>query len=107
MHFPEMEPRMNKVAIFVELQAKPEMFEAFRAAMLKHAAISLKEDPGCRQFDLFMPREPAHTVMIYEVYDDEASFQGHAKSKHTADHQAATKEMVASRRLVKAEIINR
>jgi (4S)-4-hydroxy-5-phosphonooxypentane-2,3-dione isomerase len=98
---------MSKVAIFVELQAKPESFEAFRAAMVKHAALSLKEDPGCRQFDLFIAPEQPHTLMIYEVYDDEASFQGHAKSKHTADHQAVTRPMVASRKLIKAEIINR
>ncbi len=97
---------MSKMAIFVELQAKPESFEAFRAAMLRHAALSLKEDKGCRQFDIFVPKDISNTIMIYEVYDDEASFLGHAKSKHTADHGAATKDMVASRRLVKAEIIS-
>jgi quinol monooxygenase YgiN len=97
---------MSKLAIFVELQAKPEAFETFRAAMLKHAAISLKEDPGCRQFDICVSKDAPHTIMLYEVYDDEASFQGHAKSKHTADHQAATRDLVANRRLVKAEILN-
>lgn len=97
---------MSKVAIFVELQAKPDSFESFRAAMLRHAALSLKEDRGCRQFDVFVPENQAHTVMIYEVYDDEASFQGHAKSQHTADHGALTRPMVASRRLVKAQVIS-
>lgn len=97
---------MSKLAIFVELQAKPESFEAFRAAMLRHAAISLKQDQGCRQFDIFVPKDVPNTLMLYEVYEDEASFQGHAKSQHTADHGAATKDMVASRRLVKAQIIS-
>ena len=98
---------MSKLAIFVELQARPEAFEAFRAAMQKHAALSLKEDPGCRQFDILVPQDAPHTLMLYEVYDDEASFQGHATSKHTAAHQAATRDWVVRRRLVKAEIVNR
>jgi quinol monooxygenase YgiN len=97
---------MSKLAIFVELQSKPESFEAFRAAMLRHAALSLKEDPGCRQFDVFVPEDPPHTLMLYEVYDDEASFQGHAKSKHSADHGALTRTMVTGRRLVKAQVIS-
>jgi len=97
---------MPKLVIHVELQAKPEHFEAYRAAMLRHAALSLKEDPGCRQFDLFVPQDAPHTVMVYEVYDDEAAFQGHATSKHTADHGAATRHMVANRRLVKADLIS-
>ena len=98
---------MSKLAIFVELQAKPEAFDAFRTAMMKHAAISLREDPGCRQFDVSVSKDAPNTIMLYELYDDEASFQGHAKSKHTADHQAVTREMVAARRLIKAEVINR
>ena len=98
---------MSKLAIFVELQARPEAFDAFRAAMRKHAALSLKEDPGCRQFDILVPQDAPHTLMLYEVYDDEACFQGHAKSKHTAAHQAATRDLVVSRRLVKAEILDR
>ena len=97
---------MSKLAIIAELQAKPESFEAFRAAMLRHAAISLKQDQGCRQFDVVVPQDAANTLMLYEVYDDEASFAGHAKSKHMADHSAATKDMVASRRLVKAQVIS-
>jgi quinol monooxygenase YgiN len=97
---------MSKLAIFVELQAKPEVFDAFRAAMLRHAALSLKEDPGCRQFEVFVPEDQPHTLMLYEVYDDEASFQGHAKSKHTADHGALTRPMVVNRRLVKAQVIS-
>ncbi len=97
---------MSKVAIFVELEAKPESFEAFRAAMLRHAALSLKEDPGCRQFDIFVPQELPNTLMVYEIYDDEASFQGHAQSKHTAAHGAATRAMVARRRLVKAQVVS-
>lgn len=96
---------MSKLAIFVELQAKPESFDAFRVAMLKHAALSLREDPGCLQFDVFAPKDMPHTLMLYEVYKDEASFNGHATSKHTTDHQALTRPMIAGRRLVKADVI--
>lgn len=96
---------MSKMAIFVELQAKPGSFDAFRIAMLKHAATSLKEDGGCLQFDVFAPKDLPNTLMLYEVYKDESSFLDHAKSKHTADHQAVTKDMVASRRLVKADVL--
>ena len=95
------------LAIFVELQAAPERFDEFRAAMLKHAAASLKEDPGCRQFDVAVSAESPNTIFLYEVYDDEASFQGHASSMHTAEHQARTRGMVTSRRLVKALVVNR
>lgn len=95
---------MSKLVIVAQLQIDPRHFDAYVALAKGHAARSLQLDPGCRQFDVMVAEEPKHTVVLYEVYDDEAAFQGHANSPRMAEYRAATKGMVVERRLCKCRM---
>jgi quinol monooxygenase YgiN len=95
---------MSKLVIVAQLQIDPRHFDTYVALVKGHAARSLQLDPGCRQFDVMVAEEPRHTVVLYEVYDDEASFQGHVSSPRMAEYRAATKGMVVERRLYKCRM---
>jgi autoinducer 2-degrading protein len=95
---------MSKLTIVAHLQIHPRHFDAYLKLAKAHGARSLKEDPGCRQFDVMVAEEPANLLVLYEVYDDEASFQGHANAPRMADYRAATTGMVADRKLYKCRV---
>jgi quinol monooxygenase YgiN len=95
---------MSKLIVIAQFQIDPQQFDAYLKLIKGHAARSLQLDPGCRQFDVMVAEEPKHTVMLYEVYDDEASFQGHANAPRMAEFRAATKGMVLERKLFKCAI---
>jgi autoinducer 2-degrading protein len=55
----------------------------------------LREEPGCRQFDVLIPEDdPGDLVVLYEIYDDAASFDAHLRSDHYVRFAAATERMV-------------
>jgi (4S)-4-hydroxy-5-phosphonooxypentane-2,3-dione isomerase len=54
---------------------------AFRAAVLANAQQSLRDEPGCRLFDVCADAA-ATRFFLYELYDDEAAFKQHLTSAH-------------------------
>jgi (4S)-4-hydroxy-5-phosphonooxypentane-2,3-dione isomerase len=95
-----LEERVSAYVVHVEFEIRPELFEAFRPLMVENARASLRDEPGCRQFDVSLPADGAPRVLLYEVYDDEAAFQAHLASAHFARFAEATREMIVGRRIV-------
>ncbi|MCA9971770.1 MAG: antibiotic biosynthesis monooxygenase [Anaerolineales bacterium] len=60
---------------------KPELVEAYRAAILANARQTVRE-PGIIRFDVLQDRDdPAHFCLL-EVYVDEAARQAHLQTAH-------------------------
>lgn len=78
-------------SVCVEFRVVPGQKEAFLLLMQHHAATSLREEPGCIQFDVIQCDAEADVVMLYETYTDEAAFEAHAST----DRFAATGEKIA------------
>lgn len=95
---------MSKRIIVAQLQIDPQYFDAYLKLAKGHAARSLELDPGCEQFDVMVAEEPKNMLVLYEVYKDEASFQGHANAPRMVEYRAATKGMVLDRKLFKCSI---
>jgi autoinducer 2-degrading protein len=96
---------MKGYVITVEFDVAPSHFEAFLPLMLENAATSLRDETGCRHFDVCRPREVANRVFLYEIYDDEAAFQAHLQSAHFKAFAAATKDMITARRIVACDLV--
>jgi autoinducer 2-degrading protein len=63
--------------LVVSLRVKPGRDRQFLAAIEANAAASLRDEPGCRRFDVLRDNADVHHYLLYEVYDDEAAFQAH------------------------------
>ena len=60
--------------ITVEFEIDPDRLEAFLPLMRDNAAASVRDEPGCRQFDVCQDPDAPNRIFLYEIYDDHASF---------------------------------
>ena len=68
----------------VDFRLKAGTFDRFRKLIVENARASVRDEPGCRQFDVVIPSGDAHRVVLYEIYDDAAAFEVHKKTPHFA-----------------------
>lgn len=71
-------------ALFVDLRIAEAAREEFLAALRAQAKASLELEPGCLRFDVCEDVEDPDHFVLYEVYADEASFEGHRRTEHFA-----------------------
>ena len=71
---------------------------AFREAILENAATSLREEAGCRRFDVAFD-EDGRRCFLYELYDSRAAFDVHLESEHFCAFSEATGPMVQEKRV--------
>ncbi|WP_170470256.1 putative quinol monooxygenase [Ruegeria arenilitoris] len=70
--------------------------DIFLPLMVENASTSLREEIGCRQFDVCLGDDP-ETVFLYEVYDDSAAFSAHLESAHFQSFETAVADMIATK----------
>lgn len=86
---------MNEHVLIVDFQVKPEHLDRFMKMIDENACASVKNEPGCSQFDVTRANnDPCH-IMLYEVYANEDAFKSHMTYAHTKKFLDAAKEMVA------------
>lgn len=90
---------MSGYVVSVEFEIRPDAFAAFKPLMVENARASLRDEKGCRHFDVCAPIDGASKVILYEIYDDEAAFQAHLAAPHYKSFAAATKDMITARRI--------
>lgn len=97
---------MARFAIFVEFHIRPDAFARFRDLVGENAAASVRDEPGCRRFDILLPRDgEGPVVRLYEIYDDEAAFQAHLETPHYARFKEATDPLIESRTIGRFDVI--
>ena len=94
---------MGNFVLIVTFQVKPEHLERFNQMIDVNARASVREEPGCRQFDVMRGNDDPCKVVLYEVYDNEDAFKAHARMGHTQTFLAAAKEMITSQTGVRLE----
>ena len=86
----------RRLVILVEFELHAGREPEFRRRVLENAAASLRDEPGCRQFDVLTPvTNPADRIVLYEIYDDAAAFAAHLATPHFAEFNDATAPLVA------------
>jgi autoinducer 2-degrading protein len=81
----------------VDFRLKPGCQAAFRRLIDENARISVRDEPGCRQFDVLEPTKEKDRVLLYEIYDDRAAFEAHMKTGHFASFNEASAALVAEK----------
>lgn len=92
---------MYCVAVVFELD--PERAEAFHARVLQQSEDSLREEPGCRVFEVWTAAGAPETVFLYEIYDDAAAFDAHLASAHFAAFDADIAPMVRAKTVTRLD----
>ena len=69
--------------------------DAFRQAVVQQAHNSLGLEADCHRFDVSSRDDEPQITFLYEIYTDEAAFQGHLASQHYKDFSATVEDWVA------------
>jgi quinol monooxygenase YgiN len=67
--------------VHVQVQVKPECVEAFKAATLTNARLSLLE-PGVLRFEMVQQADDAAKFVLIEIYRDAAAAAAHKETSH-------------------------
>jgi len=96
---------MAGYVITVDFQVKPESRDAFLKLIRENAVLSLRNEKGCRHFDVCIPLDSAPRVFLYEIYDDETAFKAHLETPHYKSFAAAAAPMVQDRKIVPLRLL--
>ena len=83
--------------VTVEFEVLPAHRDSFIKAISANAERSLKDEPGCKQFDVCLSCEQPSSVFLYELYDDPAAFNAHLASTHFVEFNATTTAWVKAK----------
>ncbi len=97
---------MSAIALVVEIETNPGLRERFLARARTHRDLVLKNEPGCKRFDLLTAQEAADTVFLYEIYTDAAALETHFNSAYMKEYLADTGPMIAKRRRSQCALAN-
>ena len=97
---------MSAIALVVEIEPKPGLREKFLARARTHRDLVLKNEPGCKRFDLLTAQEAADTVFLYEIYTDAAALETHFNTAYMKDYLADSGPMIAKRRRSHCDLAN-
>lgn len=75
---------MTRFAVVATYEIAQEQIEAFLPFLRAHRERCLKDEPGTLRFDIL---RPAESLMLYEVYENEAAFQAHRNGASVARFQ--------------------
>ncbi|QFT33286.1 Autoinducer 2-degrading protein LsrG [Labrenzia sp. THAF82] len=84
-------------AVTVLFRIKDGQMNAFMPLMIANAQTSVKDEPGCRQFDVCTDPDLPGEVFLYEIYEDVAAFQFHLATDHFKDFDARVSDMIAEK----------
>jgi quinol monooxygenase YgiN len=84
-------------AVTVTFRLHPGRMEEFLKPMLTNARASLRDEPGCRRFDVLTDPGRPDEVFLYEIYDNAAAFDAHRATPHYAAFEPAVAGMVADK----------
>jgi autoinducer 2-degrading protein len=88
---------MSSFVIMVDFRLKAGSMAAFRRLIDANARASVRDEPGCRRFDVMVAKGETDRVMLYEIYDDRAAFEAHLKTPHFASFNAESATLVSDK----------
>lgn len=71
------------------------MRERFIEVATADGIASVRDEPGCRHFDVLLPEDEPDTVWLHEVYDSQQAFDDHLKTPHFAAFDRDSRDLVA------------
>ena len=90
---------MAPLVILVEFVVKPAFVARFSRLIAANAKASVEREPGCRRFDVLQGPASPQSFWLYEIYDDDAAFDAHLKSRHFKVFAAAIEGQLDGRSL--------
>ncbi len=96
---------MSGFVVMVDFRLKSGAMAEFRPMVDANAHASVRDEPGCRRFDVVEPAGEPDRVLLYEIYDDEASFDRHCRTAHFAAFDSVSAPLVAAKIVTQGKLV--
>ena len=73
---------MSGFVVIVDFRLKPGVRSRFRELIDANAIASVRDEPGCRRFDVIEVEGDGDRILLYEIYGDAAAFEAHCRTPH-------------------------
>ena len=90
--------------ILVDFHLKPGAGPEFRRMIDKNADASVRNEPGCLQFDVLEPEGVGDRVLLYEIYSDRAVFDAHRQTEHFRIFNNASEALVLQKTVTRCNL---
>lgn len=94
-------------AVTVTFTIAPEHLDKFLPLIEENARASVRDEPGCHQFDVCRTSGTPGLIFLYELYSDEAAFKAHQTMPHYAEFNAKAVGLVADKTVTTFENVSR
>ncbi len=95
---------MSRYVVLAQFDVKTGRLAEMVEAAKIDAKASVANEPGCKRFDVLVPRDGAERVVLYEIYDDEAAFQAHLETPHLKAFRDAIGPLIENRQVDTFEV---
>lgn len=79
------------------LTCRPDIVDAFRERLLRHARTTRDVEPGCHLFAVHQDRDEPTRFLLVEHYTDDAALEAHRAAPHYHQFREDTKDWVVKR----------
>ena len=83
-----------------DIEVDPELRDAFISAVKEEMDESVRVEPGVLALYAVAEKDDPSRLRFFEIYADEAAYDGHLQSPHFRKYRATTEPMIRSRALV-------
>jgi autoinducer 2-degrading protein len=92
--------------VVVEFQLKPGMRAQFRTLIDANADASVRDEPGCLQFDVLEPEGEGDRVLLYEIYADRSAFDAHRQTEHFHVFNSASESLYLRKAVTRCGLVH-
>ncbi|RUT80861.1 putative quinol monooxygenase, partial [Mesorhizobium sp. M7A.T.Ca.US.000.02.2.1] len=88
---------MTGFVVWVDFRLAPGARDRFRQLVDANATASVRNEAGCRRFDVTEARGEPDRVLLYEIYDSEAAFEDHCRTAHFDEFNTQSAPLVVTK----------
>jgi autoinducer 2-degrading protein len=96
---------MSGFVIMVDFRLRAGAQAVFRRMIDANARASVRDEPGCRRFDVVEPEGEPGRVLLYEIYDDETAFHAHRRAAHFLEFDAESAPLVETKLVTRGTLV--
>ena len=96
---------MSGFIVIVDFRLRAGAQAQFRGMIDANARASVKDEPGCRRFDVVEAQGEPGRILLYEIYDDEMAFDAHCRAVHFLAFDAESAALVEEKHVIRGALV--
>ncbi|MBT8254276.1 MAG: antibiotic biosynthesis monooxygenase [Bacteroidia bacterium] len=101
----QLEKENQLIVQLAELEIDPNQLEPYLELLEEGIRTSVADEPGVLSLYAMAHKDKPNRITVVEIYENQAAYESHIKSKHFLKYKNGTLEMVDSLKLIRTKPI--